>query len=269
VSRDLLDGELASGTKKMKEHYETGEEHTRDSLVDNLVGQYETIVEEMWRSRKWVGGFDHKYKEKVRELSEMLPTDQDFDANKFLDDLTWYIPLETDITHACYFNYFIDPVLQALYNNGHNDFVLDFNRLPPTSRILGFQTLRGKDDNLLSVTILGDVIECGDRVSYCKIEVLGNVGWAVGTMASGCEFVIHGSVRKAGRESVRCKYELSDFDPLPRYSQSDAEYLNNEYHVRAPLTPSVRKKIFESDFFIMKNRLFVPRTDTEWEEVTP
>lgn len=118
-------------------------------------------------------------------------------------------------------DYLIEPVLQALYNLGHNKLIVDPMHLqyPPTD--FGFY-LQGEPDNLLTFSYNCSVGWLGNSVKYCKIKTAGAVG-KLGEKAENSIFYVNAQITNwtANGEDLKGDWEHLIWLPLQFFDRGN------------------------------------------------
>ncbi len=121
---------------------------------------------------------------RAERLSRLLP-DGEFDANALLDTVIGGLSQRDYHDSFAYFvgephldlSDLIDPLVQALYDRGHNDFVLDLTPLiddEPSVNSIAFG-LKGSKERPLSLVCKGETAFFGGYVSDCRLRLDGDM----------------------------------------------------------------------------------------------
>ncbi len=181
-------------------------------------------------------------------------------------------------------NNILIPLMQVLYNRGHNDFFVDYNLLEkPEVEFDPTSHLEGTPENPLRATLARPgKAWFGYRARHCKLKLIGNTEY-VGPKAYHTEFIIKGSAEYIGFEAESCTIYLdelvSNYGSLPTGfpPQSCVVYMDEE--------PESTWSLMRQDFWFYsrspwKNTLYVydgeeekrflwkTWTQTRWKEVT-
>ncbi len=235
----IFKGEMGNGTGKKSASYKQGsggasyeaaEELVRQFLDVDLVQMYITATEPQIYGR-------------LADLaaSLILPYNiGEFNPQGFLDTA---VHLLAEAGEPVYFvdareepDYLIEPVLQALYDLGHNSLIVDPMHLPyPPTDMASY--LHGEPGNPLAFSYNGPVGRLGNNARHCRIKTGGGVR-VLGKNAESSAFYVTAPITgwtanpeemKEGRDDVIC----------------------------LPL-----------EFFDRGNTLFVPGGSGDWKEIT-
>lgn len=192
----------------------------------------------------------------------------DMDPHLFLEMAIQKISQTTE--HTKHTHCLIDPLVQALYLNGLNDFSIDLSPLPLWPVYCG-SFLTGDGDNQLTASYVGKKVnqfayDSTDSVLRLKANALtvghkstsvvvksdgksGSVGWR----GNGCDYEIIGSKAIINPyENHNCVFRVESF-----CVESDAAYDGD------------LKTLQEIGFFRRGNTILVPDGKGGWEEVVP
>ncbi len=164
----------------------------------------------------WIGpspleGFNERSGE-MASLLEKIVKHEDFDADSLLRAVVETVAEYTDARQLPHFNYLFDPLLQALYTLGFNDFTVDLTPIEWEQRVLGYQ-LRGTEERPLSIIGLSHLYNAGSRARHCRFTHYGYVGIS-GHDADYSEFLHHVSPQYAGIDASCCTFFLPSASPI-------------------------------------------------------
>ncbi len=269
MSRDLFSEEGLDLTfSGEREHYEPGKDGFDRGLVDVFVGMY---LDDL---RRLVGTHQHKklFKENVERFTVILDdiVDSEFNANIFIDAVVDGIALRLDeegsenkLTNL---GQLVDPLVQSLYNLGHNNFAIDGYSLPCYPTSLG-SYLMGTKKAPLVVAYRADTGFFGHKVRNCSLTLVGNV-FRAGAHSHDSEFHFEGDSQQVGYYSSNCSFYVKGMQFLPRGIDSPETPRECEFYVDMHMTRARVREFRSTYFFENRNRLFHPKGDG-WEEVFP
>jgi len=271
VSRDLLDGLEGLELSDESETYEAGLEYEHQGLAGRIVDD--------WVERRFKEiGYDGIGKHVLIPLYEsLLEPIENFAHRPFLDAVVtslWMREPEGSFLRIAMAKHLIDPLIQALYNLGHNDFDLT---LPPyLDKPLGYSlgTLKGTRGRPLELTVRTPFIQqLGCGAQYCKITLHGNAEYPGSGFARYSEFICEDAVEGVGKYPVEyCTFRVPTSDCISHVG--DAKHSQFYVSERVSMNEWLRFKqgsLFkDSDTFCdsYRNRLFEPDGKEGWREVT-
>ncbi len=209
------------------------------------------------------------------------------DANIFLEDIASCILHGVELTgRPDAFSTLLDPVMQALYNQGHNDLTIDFSLFPQDYLEVGGK-LEGKEDRALRMTYTGTFKDVGFHVKHVRLELYGTSKW-VGFHAHSSEFILHDRAPRLGWRGSGCTYHLlcdepgtgillGGNTPLRENKFYFHRGLSSDVQERIRMRKAARRWLGERDvlcrdweqFFDKGNSIFIPKGEGEWEEIVP
>ncbi len=253
-----------------REPYVPGTTGFHKNLVDRIVRQHEdgTISSLYWQGATK----GHRMcSDRFIELIEPEIT-PDFDANRFLDEVITALTLRPVVDPSVHFqslNPFCSPLLQALYDFGYNDFLMQMPS-PECDTLDMAMYLEGSRDRPLTVVYSGRV---GQKFGYrCK----------------NCELTLRGSATQVGRDSTDCtfvSYAVPTFESLDYGSDASScefEIHSERYGLGLHLRNSIvsLQSVPEPDslyepisglswrtFFHKGNELFIPDGKDGWDQL--
>ncbi len=262
MSRDILGEELADeGEHKEREHYEPAEELDCSELVDYLVGLYVngtlSLDDSMFREKR-KESFDH-----AAEMARQFLKDKSFEPQGFLDALVDEV-LAADGYEFAKPRRVLDPVVQALYELGHNALTVDTSRDSREFYIGG--DLHGTEDDTLAVTYVGRFHSVGAFAEHSNILCIGDTSYG-GKWAKHCEMhFTNGKSPSVGSSSTDSTYYITDqsniaidLDPMVQ-----GPAVRCTYYVDAQLEPHTLEFYHFHDFFEYGNKLYWKGEDDEW-----
>ena len=253
----------------------------------------------------------------VRYLDDILPKGE-LHADALLDAVVLAVS-QTDykpkrvITYPqqrnIYLNDLLDPLVQLLYERGHNDFHLDLMILQFDPSSLG-GSLCGSKKRPLVLTCQGNFQYFGNHVTDCDLRLLGDMkyNWHGGTGngAVRSKFSLQGKTsRSIGRNALLCSFtlptlthfcrlykdapdeeqpviiDLEDLDSNCKDYQCDTLFRSvssgrgSTFRVEPPPREEDLAALREAGFFkgfprrVKRNKLFIPDGEGGWKEVRP
>ena len=203
-------------------------------------------------------------------------------ANLFLEDLASCILQGVELTgRPDVFSTLLDPVMQVLYNHGHNGLAIDFSLFPPDYLEVG-GTVEGEEGRVLRMTYKGTFEDVGFYVKHVRLELYGTSRWA-GANAQFSEFILHDPVTFMGTNASDCTYHILAAPTVDTLLWGDRNSfyfhtgLSSDVQERIRLKQDARAWLGERDvlvrdwgiFFNNGNRIFIPKGEDEWEEIVP
>ncbi len=168
------------------------------------------------------------YREKIRPLSEaMAAHGAPQDANAFLDEVIARIAYSSDLDDHPSLGAFIDPLVQVLFESGHNDFHIDLTpiqRLKGREDQLGFN-LRGEKGRMLRASYRADAYVFARNCMHCELDLYGDCNNTDAASSSVLRF--HGDVKDVGSCDQDSVFYVSSSTPIGVTSLS----AGNEFHV--------------------------------------
>lgn len=207
------------GTRAQR--YKPGAKESNKQLVERVVGSY--LDNTLARVFQAADASDDdlplagKFEECTRYLREMLEPElsEDFDHDSFLDEvllLTRLNPKNPPGTYYQDLDGFISPLVQALYDLGRNNFVLDMScQELDTTNIASY--LHGTRGNPLTLTYSGKICrDFGFGAEHCNLSITGFANW-VGMFAQHSTLVSHIAPEGErtpdyGKESDWCDFHI-------------------------------------------------------------
>ena len=191
MNRDMLGRSLGRFESISEERYEPGSHW--NEWADFLLGKYVEEFEELrtleWEDRE---AFRIRLRENADQFLEHIQADRDFCPQPILDGLLQGAgQLETHVKRRK-LSWVLDPLVQAMYEAGYNDFLIDFTPVDDWVQIFG-SYLKGEEENPLKVTCrtLSHVDYLGSFAQHCHITLLGKVT-VVGRYSERCEYTTPG-----------------------------------------------------------------------------
>ncbi len=214
----------------------------------------------------------HRHLARSEALKDIL-TDllqQDTDAQLFLDT----------IAQRCFFHAgsggwdqpenFLNPLVQALYDCGHNGLSLDVSGLPLQRSGLATNLTGGEDPLRLSLRL--DIAE--DLAAYaknCDLTLHGDIV-TLAYEAKGSVFRCEGLVMEAGRLAEGCDFHVASARCIgtgPSSLDSSKRMKKCGFYLSSGVSDVELLWLSGEGFFSEGNRLYVPGKDApgEWAEV--
>ncbi len=222
---------------------------------------------EFYVGERWQGIFLGTQRSGVSNLLlDLMPSarEKDFDANEFL---FWFIPRwapEVDASDP-YWETYLTEVVQALYDAGHNDLVIDCSPLP-SPMVFGF--LMGEPERHLKIAYhVQPVAELGQRPNvmnlHMSLAVVTGECMHGGTNSSGSALIFRDDVALVGAAAYGCVFHLRSFGQLSAYAEDCSFYLWGE------VPGEERLKELHKQGFFENNRLFACHADGTHEQIVP
>lgn len=246
------------------ESYTGGEAGAHQDLVRRLVG---------WATdtRTPYLGLDAE----ALHIRELLERHQVSDANAFLDEAVLQLaasaPAEETFSAS---HHLLDPLVQALYDMGHDRLVLDLTLLEKRPLMIA-DFLHGTAERKLDLTIIGDLYCMGQQAHNCSIVCQGAVSGIAGSHAVTCDFLFSGSVSAAGPNAYGCTFDLPSWNAIPppfeftSSSQRDRRWTfptECTYYVHGEVSEPAIEYYRRRGFFIAKNVLHYLTPDGVWRK---
>lgn len=281
MSPNIFKGALGSDDENGA-RYKPGSGEHDSGLAGDLVALYSSG--ELRRlCPHWAGKAG--FRELVEILEPRIASQADItglDADLFLEDLASCILRSVELTgRPDVFSTLLDPVMQVLYNHGHDELTVNFSLFPPDYLEVGGK-LEGERGRVLRMTYKGTFEDVGFYVKHVRLELYGTSKWA-GPNAHSSEFILHEPVRFLGLNADGCTYHLL-FDPEEDTlldGKNNSFYfhktLSSDVQERIRLKQDARRWLGERDiltrswglFFNRGNRIFIPKGEDGWEEIVP
>jgi len=302
VSRDVLDGLGGLERSVDRGFYEPGLEHDYSSHVDRITAIYIDIGNNTGYRFAGLGG-ERGFNDLTTEISEILEDEPAIeDPCSFIHDV---IDAVRDATNEKAFQVtdeiVLSPLLQALYNQGHNDFVFSLEMKRPPPYLLRY--LRGTKQNPMRISCSADARCVANRVEYVNLQFNGSIN-ELGTAAKRSVLTANGEVNAAGSFAARTEFYVPSLGTLTKdfvgfgegctfyvdgqFDDSDATYSQsfltyvlrrhgfwwdmnlNDSKLGSRLLRGVMKSFSKMGLNAYRNRLFIPSGDDgDWEEVFP
>lgn len=195
-------------------------------------------------------------------------------GQKLLEDVLFWADNIIEPSRLWSLDFLLSPLIQALYELNHNDFVIDLSKLqgyePGTSKLI--ISLKGAKERPLRLACKGDVDTFGMWLEYCDVELKGKaVDAAKGARYCTFTFTEAESLYK-GLSCCEHRWfilrELPGMDPqpIPRgdYPESCTFYL------RKGLGNLQRHGTILTEYRKHGNKLYIPkRFGKGWQKVGP
>ncbi len=246
-------------TPEEREHYEPGKLPYDSEALDNLVNKFSRlsdmdIINEYSFGNIWV--------ERFTDVVNGFP-EEDFDAQAFLDALVEGILKKTTLEHITFSSCLLDPAVQALYDLGYNEFIIDLSRVPITPKYMA-NDLIGQPGKPLKLLYKGNATEFGINVKYCEMEIVGDCHYG-GTQANRSSITFSGDAKNiAGFASTtdfimeaELIYALDTPSPCFKCNFKITDAVKKEH---------VEELMFER-FFEDNNKLYKKTKAGNWKEV--
>ncbi len=260
MSRDILDEKLREGRKE-RETYAPGGEGYESELVSKIMDMYDTLRQNHINTSCQDWSRIH-FTEFFNELSSALEGAVIANPNLFLNEIIWQASMNYELQGAKFVCLrLVDPLVQAFYNQGHNDFVVDFSILPGKQEFAA-SYLKGNMDEQLIAHYRGDC----DMYAYATSLVTLTVEGDSRTLShkSYDSIITHeGWSQTVGWTSQNCEYTLLD-------SRSHLNHFGNRncvFRTSQEMDAETINYLHRWAFFKRGNRLFVPYGEGEWKEI--
>ncbi len=259
--KDIFDGIEDTLTPEEREHYEPGVVGFDLALVEHLVDRFISTKMKTHYNR---------LSSEVSYLKGILPTadDEEFKPNAFLDEIVARMNERLPPSRIRSTNRLFDPLIQALYENGHNDFVLDLmplqfkaeDALFPIYRLA--DNLEGTCERPLSISYRAHTEEFAMWVRFCDIQLDGHTSEG-GYCAYKSTLAFNGKVKTPGCHAEESVLHLEEMDSQVIISTDCT------YHAH-----SIPKGFPEDHYgtwqwFFEQGNILVYLKDGEWTEVKP
>ena len=199
----------------------------------------------------------------VEMLRPLVEGDRVASPDAFLDAVVGRINSLEEGRHAG-ISRLLDPLVQALYDCGHNCFRLDLSDSHQWAWDL-MSHLHGSEQRPLSVSCVVDIGKTfGLDTRYCSLELTGSCDEGGGGSEHSV-FSFSGKVKTAGRKSASCSYTLDS----ARAIQCHALPCGSEVYVRDEPDEWHLDRLTKSGFFNSGNSLYVIGSDGSAREVRP
>ena len=208
----------------------------------------------------------------IRSLLEKHPISN---ANAFLDEIVLELaacaPASESFSHS---HHLLDPLVQALYDRGHDHLVLDITPLQKPPLMLA-DFLHGTPERKLTLTIIGDLYCVAQQAHNCAITCTGTISGVAASHAVTSEFIFGKSVSSAGPNAYRCTFDLQSWNALPpafdytssgpkdRYWTFPTECV---YHISDEFSRPALEYYRLKGFFIAGNMVHHLTPDGVWHE---
>ncbi len=272
MSRDMLDKSLA-GERSDIPDYEPGIPAFPKELLEDVMGYFDNG---RWGLRRpedndvpYLEAMGRLVPHHIENLEQRIARyhDQILDVNIFLNSV---IMTKGDMNP--HFNWpqlqYLDRLLQALYNQGFNDFQINLNSLATPLSNTAFH-LEGTEDNPLTATYVGDVGEFfGVNNKHCDLTLIGGADYTA-RESEHCTYRYAGWVKYFGGGSSDCEFHVPDFDSLLRGCKKSSLPWDCSVHVHSPPTlfdHAAPLTLYRNDFYRHRNRLHVKMKDSSWKE---
>ncbi len=244
--------------------YSGGEERAHLDLVRELVS---------WTSSKRTPylGLDCA----ALSIRQLLEKHHVSDANSFLDGMVSELaecePALETFSHS---HYLLDPLVQALYDMGHDHLVLDATPLQKAPFMLA-DFLHGTAERKLTLTIMGDLTCVGQQALNCAITCTGTISGVAASHAVTSDFVFGKSVSSAGPNAYSCTFHIPSWNAIPSafyYTSSgsaDRRWTfptECVYHVHGEVSEPALEYYRRQGFFLAGNILHYLTPDGVWHE---
>ena len=240
-------------------HYTPAELGFDEELFPEIMGLYRR-QSDLWREARPLR--DLGVEEAERMLADHIS--DGLNIHGFLDVVIQYLHRELEPEAQKEAWLVLDPVVQALYNIGYNDFFLDLSCFDAPLRSCGHK-LEGKESRPLVARYLGDVSHFGCWTRYCHLGFRGRIMYYLGHSSSHSAFAFTGEADNAGYGAQECEYLLDTEESMPINPH------RNENCTFTLTTPPLRLELnrFQNlGFFERGNTLLIPDGEG-WKEVTP
>ncbi len=160
----------------------------------------------------------------ARALPALISDGEEFNPNAMLDALVTRVVLVGWPEHHRGLNLLLDPLVQALYDNGSNNLVVDLSGMEDSPSTLAF-CLKGTEERPLIATYKARALnEFAPTVRHCRLSLQGSATFAayqaqhssvevsgqatsVGLHAFQCDLFI-GSVYQVTSDSAECRFHV-------------------------------------------------------------
>ncbi len=249
-----------------EESYEPGACGFDRTLVEWLISLYDDEMLLIMDSNRMQSLFREYADLFTRELGEVAGSG--FNANLFLDAVVRGIGEHLEESgcesRLTYLGHLLDPLVQALYDLGHNDFTIDCDALPCYPDSLGYY-LGGEESRRLRAAYRADPGYFGHKTAHCDLTLVGNA-FRLGTFSKWSGFSIEGEAHQVAHYSSHCSYRLRAFQCLSVTSEMPSDC---EFRISQKMTPGRMRRLKGDNFFRQGNTILVPDGSGGWTEVRP
>ena len=213
------------------ESYEPGTQNSAPGLVNAVMELFESGLFERTLADydNLAHGNRSAYWRRLKPLSEVMASyGNPEDADEFLDEVISRIAFTSQLDDHPYLGSFLDPLVQVLYDRGHNDFHLDLRVLQAENGSdtvnIGFN-LKGKKSRRLRASYTADAHVFARGCINCELDLYG--GCNNTDLARDSILRFHGAVKDVGSMDKGSVFYLSSSTPIGVTSLS----ADNEFHV--------------------------------------
>lgn len=212
---------------------------------------------------------------------------KELDHNALLESVIGELSENAEQNEFHYPDYLLNPLVQALYLAGCNDFYLDLTRVQKviTDPFAVATRFKGESGRWLRATYVGEVSSLGVGSTHCDLELCGKALYA-GTLGDSVKVTLDTDVEKElALGSTGSSYIVPTAESLLRtwdgsFLTEPEKQLNHvpkgcRFHVKAGLTEGELGQLAETElfrcgkFYACKNALLVPDCLGSWKEVFP
>ncbi len=284
MSIDRLPPDIEPG--KEREHYEPGKEHPTHQLGHHIAQMYlnckETYNE---RALKLITDYF------LPELGELA----EGEGSAVLNTLCQRLEAEATGVHVQNISYLMAPLLNELYERGHNDFTLDFALLRDFPEYM-LRHVKGSEDELMDLTCIipqktwQKGCEVGKFSHYLNMKITGGL-LNVGCWSKNSDFTIGSEVRQIGFKAHNSVFRLQGIDSYEMDRAEENQFVDYEpvryiemlgsfsglsiyqfsdcYRLTLKHGDDTFLSYLDKEFYDNGNRLLIPDNKGGWKEVTP
>ncbi len=175
----------------------------------------------------------------------------------------------TDFEQTYWTSYLLDPLVQALYDMGHNCFLIDLAALGNQECLAihltgAIHDFAGNAAAPLTATYLTDSVTVfATDVRNCRLTLKGNASYA-GASSSLSDLTLLASVGTCGIDAANCSFTLGAVEPVLKSAQN---LRHCEVYVKDGVSLPDRVDLHLKGFYRNSNTLYVPARDGGWRRL--
>ena len=254
MGRESLGEVLGRGAKGGDSHtYDPGEAVLNEELVKEILeshfrGTLHEIKPRLANDIRW----------EAEHLESLLDSiDKESQAQLLVDSLVTGLELNGEQ----YPSLLLSPLVQALYNKGHNNLKIDLAQFQDGSYRLA-HGLKGKEGELLRLTIsCPQVLDMGERLEHCHLTFSGH-SFSLGYLCKNSILEQSGRTGHVGRYAKDCSITTDSVyqaDGLGLAAESSQIYISK-------MSQQDLHPFLHPEFFTKGNTLYVLDESGEWRE---
>ncbi len=245
MSRNLFEEGVFEREKK-EDTYSAGDE-SLTLLTGKLIDLYHSLPFPHGTSN-----FEDTYRPVLQQFEAAIPHDvpgqETLDA--FIDTLGVTLPQDkVHFTAGA-----ITALVQALYNRGHNDFDIDFEKYRKSEKGYAYPGffcwfLEGEEHKPLKLTYTGDVGQFAGDTKFCDFTFIGDTT-VLGKYAEDCSFTAHGYAHQLGYACKRSTFREHGRSDRVGLECEDSRFYLKDY-------PRWEMEYEQKRFFMKNNELWL------------